>query len=346
MKNNKEKEILITVIVPCYNAEKYINKCIDSILNQSFKNFELICVNDGSTDTTLDILKEYEKNNSNMLVVSKKNEGGKNVTKTGLKYAKGKYICAIDNDDYIEKDYLKELYNAITKEDADIAICGFQREDFDTAKVFSLEMNNKTGTYILNDDYGIMLEINTALWNKLFKREVMVSLLNYRLDALGMGDMTLLAYMYQMINKISFTNKVLYHYRVRKNSGINTMKKNVIDSIYDNLIRIKESYANKDMYEAFDAYAFLHLGVSLMYWIYKADRSSFNEIYKNNLKVLNENFPKWKKNKYYSLKYVIKNKGRNLKLHISYVFYRIGLFKLFIKTYGFITNHFKFDIKW
>ena len=79
---------------------------------------------------------------------------------------------------------------------------------------------------------------------------------------------------------------------------MNTMKKNVIDSIYDNLIRIKESYANKDMYEAFDAYAFLHLGVSLMYWIYKTDRSSFNEIYKNNLKVLNENFPKWKKNKY------------------------------------------------
>lgn len=346
MKNKKENEILISVIIPCYNAEKYINKCIDSILNQSFRNYEIICVNDGSTDSTLHILKEYEKKNKNLLVISKENEGGKNVTQFGLKHSKGKYICVIDNDDYIEKNYLEELYNSITKENSDIAICGFQREDFDTAKVYSLEMNKKEGTYNLNDDYGLILEINTSLWNKLFKREIIMSLLSFQLNALGMGDMTLLAFMYQKINKVSFTNKILYHYRVRQNSNISTITKNIIDTIYDNLIRIKKSCPKKEMYEVYDAYAFLHLGVSLMYRMYKINKKEFNEIYKTNLKVLNKNFPKWQNNKYYSLKYIINNKGRNLKLHISYIFYKIGLFKLFIKTYDFITTNFKFDIKW
>ena len=343
-----KRKVEISVIIPCYNAENYIKKCIDSIVNQSFKNFELICVNDGSTDSTLDILKEYESKNKNMLVVSKKNEGGKNVTKTGLKYAKGNYIVAIDNDDYVDKDFLKKLYDTIKKDDSDVAICGFQREDFNTGKVFSKEMNKLEGTYKLSNDYGIILEINTSMWNKLFKRDVMKSLLEFRLDALGLGDMTLLAYMYSKINKVAFSKDVLYFYQVREGSNISTMKVDVVDSIYDNLIRIKKIYEQEksEMIEILDAYAFLHLGVSMMYRLYRSDKENFNKLYKDNLNVLNTEFSKWNKNKYYSLKYVLKNDKRNLKLHICYIMYKMHLFKLFIKFYNYLTSKFKFDIKW
>lgn len=347
MKKNS-KEILVSVIIPCYNAENYIRKCIDSILGQSFKNFELICVNDGSTDSTLDILNEYEKNNSNMLVISKKNEGGKNVTKTGLKYAKGKYICAIDNDDYIHKDYLKKLYNAINKNNSDIAVCGFQREDYTTGKVFSVEMNNIEGEYTLSDDYGIILEVNTSMWNKMFSRDIITKLLDYKLDALGLGDMIQLSYIYSSVNKITFIKDILYFYQVREGSNITGMKSNVINTIYDDLIKIKKNYVNNkpEMINIIDAYAFLHLGVSLMYRMYKSEKKNFNNILVNNTKILNDTFPNWKKNEYYKLSYVIKNHGRNFKLYICYKFYTIKQFKLFLKLYDFITTKFKFDIKW
>lgn len=343
-----KKKVKVSVIVPCYNAENYIKRCIDSILNQTFKDFELICVNDGSTDSTLEILKKYEKNNKNMLVVTKKNEGGRNVTMTGLKYISGEYVCVIDNDDYIAENYLEELYKSITKKDADIAICAFQREDFVSGKVYSIEMKKKEKTYNLNDDYGVLLEINTSMWNKMFKKNLILKLLDFRLDSLGFGDMTLLAYLYSMIDKISFNSNVLYYYQVREGSNINSMKLEAVDSIYDNLIRIRNYYVENnliDRLEILDAYAFLHLGISLMYRIYCSHKKEFNVVLKKVLSILNNDFPNWKNNKYYSLSYILKEK-RNYKLFICKSFYKLKMFKLFIKTYNFITTKFKFDIKW
>lgn len=345
MKKNKTK---ISVIVPCYNAENYIKKCIDSILNQTFKDYELICVNDGSTDTTLEILKDYEKNNNNMKVITKKNEGGKNVTKTGLKYASGDYICAIDNDDYISPYYLEKLYNAIIDNNSDVSICGFQREDFVSGKVYSKEMNKNNKTVNLSDDYGVILEINTSMWNKMFKRDVFISLLDYKLDALAMGDMTLLAYMYSKIDKVTLISDILYFYQVREGSNISNIKESSLDSVYDNLIRIKRDFyndKNNDIQEAFDAYAFLHLGVSIVYRIYKSD-NDYKKLFRKNLEVLNKEFPLWKNSRYLKLNYVIKNKGRNFKLHVCRFFYKIHMFKLFIATYDFVTTKLKFDIKW
>ena len=347
MKRN-ENEVKISIIMPCYNSQDYIQKTLDSVFNQTFKDFELICVNDGSKDNTLKILEENAKVHPNMKVVTKKNEGGKGTSIYGIKYICGKYVCIVDNDDYLSNDYLEELYKCITKDNADIAVCGFQREDFVTNKVYSREMINRNGTFNLSEDYGLLLEINTSLWNKMFKREIVDSLLDFRLDALGFGDMTLMAFMYNKINKVSFTNQILYYYQVREGSDINSMKSSVIDSIYDNLIRIREFYSvnNKKMCDIMDAYAFLHLGISLMYRIYRTKDEKFNSILKNNTKILNTNFSSWKKNKYYNLRYVITHKGRNLKLHISYLFYRIHLFKLFISLYDFFTSKMKFDIKW
>ena len=343
----KTSNYKISVLMLCYNAQNFISKTLDTVFNQSFKDFELICLDDGSSDNTLDILKQYEKKHSNMKVYHKENEGGRGTTKYGCQFLSGKYSCVIDNDDYLDKDYLKKLYEAIEKNNSDMAVCAFQREEFDTRKVYSIEMKRGNFTAKLSDNYGLLLEINTAMWNKLFKTEILKELLSFKLDSLGFGDMTLMYYLYSKIDKVSFVDDVLYYYQVRKNSEINTMKSSVIDSIYENLIRVRDYYEKEkpQMCEVMDAYAFLHLGISLIYRIYKSKDKKFNEIFKNNLNVLNNSFPLWKHNKYYSLSYVIKNKI-NKKIHISYVFYRLHMFKLFIKTYDFITSKFKFDIKW
>lgn len=338
----------VSILMPCYNAQDFVSKTLDTVFKQTFKDFEIVCLDDGSTDDTLKVLKEYEKKHSNMRVYHKKNEGGKGTTKYGCQFLKGKYSCVIDNDDYLDKDYLKKLYEAITKNDSDMAVCAFQREDFESSKVFSIEMKKGNYSIELKNNYGELLEINTAMWNKMFKTDILKKLLDFELDSRGFGDMTLMSYLYSFINKISFIDDVLYYYQVRSNSNINTMKSDVINSIYDNLIRVKKYYIKnkKEMCEIIDAYAFLHLGISLMYRIIRSKDKDYKNIYKKNISILNKKFPLWKHNRYYNLRYIIKHKRQNLKIHISYVFYRLHVFKLFIKTYDFITSKFKFDVKW
>lgn len=342
----KKRNDLISVIVPCYNAENYLRECIESILKQTYDNFELICVNDGSTDSTLDILNEYAKKNKNMIVLSKENEGGKNVVKKGLTVAKGKYVCEIDNDDFVSEYYLEKLHDCIVKNDADIAVCGFQRIDFETKKVYSNEMNKYNQTFIVDEDPGILLEVNTSMWNKMYKKEVFASTLDYKLDALAMGDMVTMIYIYSKVNKIAIISDILYYYQVRKNSNVTDIPKKKLDTVYDNLIRIRRDFYEKtNRLEFFDTYAFLHLGVSIVYRLYVA-KKDFKLLFNNNYNILCNKFPLWKNSRYLKINYVLKNKKRNLKLFICKIFYKIHLFRLFIATYSFAINTLKIDIKW
>ena len=110
----------VSVIVPVYNVEAYLKKCLDSILAQSFTDFEVICVNDGCTDGSLDILTEYAQRDDRIRVISKKNGGLVNARKTGAKFVSGDYVICIDSDDWIEETYLKKLVEAGEKSGADI----------------------------------------------------------------------------------------------------------------------------------------------------------------------------------------------------------------------------------
>lgn len=341
MKKNKYD---VSIVIPCYNAEDYIVKTLDSICNQSFDNYEVICVNDGSTDGTLDILNEYSKKYSFFSVISKKNDKGATTIRVGLEKVKGNYVCVIDNDDYVSTNYIEELYNTIKNENADIAVCGFQRENFVTKKVLSKEMNKKQESIVLKDDYGKLLEINTSLWNKMFKADLIKTVLTEK-RLFGM-DMIYLAYMYANTKKIAFTDKVLYFYQIRQQSSINTLRKEYIMNVYDSLLIVKKFYKKnaKDMLDFLNSYAFLHVGVSLTYRMLKND--NFEYMFNENVNYLNNNFPLWLKNKYCSLTYIICSRGRNFKLFICKFFYKIRMFKLFLRIYDFIINKFKFEIKW
>lgn len=119
---SRKAKSLLSVIVPVYNVEAYLSKCLDSILTQSFTNFEVICVNDGSTDGSLNILTEYAQKDSRIRVISQKNGGLVNARKTGAKYASGDYVLCIDSDDWIEATYFEELMEAMEGTGADIVI--------------------------------------------------------------------------------------------------------------------------------------------------------------------------------------------------------------------------------
>ena len=114
----------ISIIVPIYNMEKYLNKGVNSIINQSYENLEIILVNDGSTDDSLNICNKFKKKDKRVVVLKKENGGLSSARNYGIEHANGKYISFVDADDYIEKDYIEKLYNCITKYKVKISIGG------------------------------------------------------------------------------------------------------------------------------------------------------------------------------------------------------------------------------
>ena len=125
-----KKEVKFSIIVPCYKVEKYLPRCLDSLLNQTLEEIEVICINDGSPDNCLKILKEYQKKySSKLVIIDKKNEGVWRGRKDGIKKAKGEFIGFVDSDDYVALDFAEKLYNAAKKNHADISVCGFDRID-------------------------------------------------------------------------------------------------------------------------------------------------------------------------------------------------------------------------
>ena len=146
----------ISVILPAYNAEKYVAKTLESLLTQTLKEVEFICINDGSKDGTLKVLKKFEQNDERIKIIDKKNEGVWKARIDGIKAAKGTYISFIDADDNVEATFLEELYKNITKNNADISICGFKRIDEKNGKVLSQEMKYEEMSEIFGTSVGAL----------------------------------------------------------------------------------------------------------------------------------------------------------------------------------------------
>ena len=165
--------IKVSIVVPVYNAEHYLKKCLEPLVNQSLKEIEIICVDDGSKDSSGKIIDEYQKKFPSKVRAFHKENGGEWSARTfGLKKASGEYVGFMDNDDVPEITWAQKLYEAAKKNDADIAFCGYDRIDLDTGKVVATEMTqygtmNKEVDF--NDDF--IVYANPSLWNKIYKLE-------------------------------------------------------------------------------------------------------------------------------------------------------------------------------
>ncbi len=347
---NNKKKYKVSVIVPCYKVEKYIKRCLNSLVNQTLDNFEIICVNDGSPDNTLNILNKYkEKYKDFFRVIDKENEGVWKARLDGVKIAQGRYIAIVDSDDYVEKDYLKKLYNAAKNNKSDISICGFSRIDNETGKVFSKEMNRFEGKDIYMDkNPEDIISINGALWNKLYKAELLKNLKTFEKPPIVFEDMMLFLLIAMKVKKISFINDCLYNYMVREGTAISTIDVNKKTLSEETMITIRKMYGNfnKDLIQVIDSLAFLHFGISLMFRISYDKSFNLKEELKKNRKYLDENFPTWRSTKYLSVFYCIKNKGKNLKVAIMKKVYVLHMLGIFLKVYRFMIDKLKIDIKW
>lgn len=165
----------ISIITPVYNVEKYLKKCIDSILNQTLNDFELFIVDDGSVDNCGRIADEYAKRDSRVTVIHKKNGGAPSARNEGIKRAKGKYMYFPDSDDWIEEDYLEKLYNIAEKYDSDMVISGFTMEYFENNKEQSYKVSVPQKIYgnkkeVRDNIHSYFNNMMMAVpWNKLYK---------------------------------------------------------------------------------------------------------------------------------------------------------------------------------
>ena len=211
---------LISVIIPVYEVEKYIEKCLDSVINQTYTNLEIILVEDGSKDNSSKICDEYAKKDKRIQVIHKENAGVSSARNTGLDKANGKYIAFIDSDDYVDKEYIEYLYNEITKNNADISICG--TIDIDENENVCKESKKIEKTLNLEETLQELLQekyYSSVVWAKMYKAELAKKVkFNENLKIAEDFD-----YLYNIIKNLEKTRvnttKSLYYYKIRTNSA-------------------------------------------------------------------------------------------------------------------------------
>ena len=224
----------ISVIVPIYKIEAYLPKCIDSLLNQSFSDFELILVNDGSPDGCPKICDDYAKKDSRVKVIHKENGGLLSARKEGLKNAQGKYISYVDGDDWVDKYYLDILFKLAEANSSDLVVTGHFRE-FD-GKIETIKPKY-TGIFEQDDIRLSILpkaiynghfcehEISTYVWNKLFKRELLSQVLFDVPNEIIMGEDAAITYAYLALSKkLTISRIPLYYYRQRHDSIVKSIE--------------------------------------------------------------------------------------------------------------------------
>ena len=212
---------MISVIVPVYNAEKWLEKCIESILNQTYKDIEVLLINDGSKDNSLEICRKYENLDSRIRVFDKKNEGVSKARNLGLDNAKGKYVQFVDSDDFIEPDMCEKLLDAITN--ADMSICGMRI--WKGGKVLR-EPHIKNKTYNLRkriDYYFELRKINLGPCNKLYIRSLIDEPFK---EDLTLGEDTLFVLNYMKnVSTVTSVSKCLYNVCLDNDNSLNRVPK-------------------------------------------------------------------------------------------------------------------------
>lgn len=219
IRNNSIKYLpKVSVIIPIYNTEKYLKECLDSIINQTLKEIEIICINDGSTDKSLDIANEFAQIDTRITLITQKKAGAGSARNAGLDIAKGEYIYFCDSDDFVELTMLEKLYNKAISQNADITACKANFWEIDnTYKGYYMSLQEhllpQNKTFSIKDDPDIFDKITLAIWIKLYKRTFLIEN-NIRFQNIPCcNDIYFSRLTFFLASKINIVPETLYHYR-------------------------------------------------------------------------------------------------------------------------------------
>lgn len=283
----------VSIIVPFYNVEGYIRKCLDTLVNQTLNEIEIILVNDGSKDGSAEIAKEFFEKYPNKIVYLEKENGGLSDARNyGLPYARGEYIAFLDSDDYVEKDMYKKMYELAKKENSDMVLCNFYWEYPKKKKIGRmLEFNNKN---------EMLEKIRVEAWNKLIKREIIEKTgikfpKGYRYE-----DVEFTYKLVPYLNKVIILNKAFIHYIQREGSISNSQNERTRE-IFDVLEHVIEYYKENKIYNQYEKeleyiYARYAFCSSFLRIVKIKDRKIRKKLLDETWNNVNVRFPNWKKN--------------------------------------------------
>ena len=290
---------LISIIVPVYNVEIYLKKCIDSIINQTYKNLEIIIIDDGSNDNSGRICDEYLELDGRIRVFHKSNGGLSSARNYGIDKAKGEYICFIDSDDYIQCDMIEKLYNACNNNNAQIACCGMiiEKDNNESKKInckneFCINSKEALKRMLLLD------EIEVSACDKLYKTELFNDV-RYPIGKYYEDMATTYKLLIQAKNVVHI-NYAGYHYIIRQGSITN----DGFDVKHLDMINIAKEIREfaignyEDLKEAGDYYYYLQLTTILRKIYNSPNKSEYKKEYQNLKKEYNSQILKILKNKY------------------------------------------------
>jgi glycosyltransferase involved in cell wall biosynthesis len=230
----------VSIIIPVYNVQKYIERCIRCVCNQTYQNIEIIIVNDGSTDTSPEYCKKYAQKYEKIIYVEKENEGLVSAWKTGLNYATGEYICFIDSDDYVSLDYVETFVKAVEPDIDMVCMSCTQYFDNGEERLFHIntlpegvyDMNDDLKSRILNDKGAYFRVIAVSRWGKLIKTELVRKYSGYCTEKISYGeDQQLTVGIMSGCRKIKILDEYKYYYQFNMTSILNSYKKEMWEKV-------------------------------------------------------------------------------------------------------------------
>lgn len=232
---------LVSIIIPVYNQELYIKACLDSVINQTYKNIEIIVINDGSTDNSLNILKEYKKIDKRIILINQKNQGVYKARCNGIKKANGKYITFLDSDDFIDLDFVEKLLKSAINDKADIVRCNFKY--YKDNKFINNSSKLKSGLFRKKEyEDNIYKYIYTSfdlnsVCMQLIKKEIAVNATEKQYELKYGEDLVFNCLMIENTKSIKIISDCLYSYRTNNNSYSKTKSIDVVKNRIDDILK-------------------------------------------------------------------------------------------------------------
>lgn len=282
----------ISIIVPVYNIEKYLSTCLDSLLNQTHKNIEIIVVNDGSPDNSQQIIDEYVARDTRIVSLVKENGGLSDARNFGMKYATGKYIGFIDGDDYAEHDIYEKMYVKAIEEGSNIVECNLFHNYPDK---FDVEIGDE-----IYDKHEMIRVGRSVVWNKIYNRDwLMKSNVRFSVGMIH-EDVEFYVKLVPFISKISYIKEAGIHYVFRRESIMNRPTRKMLDifSVFEHLV---DYYKRNGYYEEYrNDIEYLATRITLGNTVKRIarieDKKERKWVADENWKRLNKLFPDWKNN--------------------------------------------------
>ncbi len=294
---NKDK---VSIIIPVYNTEKYIKRCLDSVINQTYKNIEIIIINDGSTDKSEKIIKETIKNQKNVIYKKIKNSGVANARNVALDLVSGDYIAFVDSDDYPQNDMIEKLLSYSKNNNCDI-VCSGYRKIFKDGEKEVIPDDVSFYDKKLVDSKEILLHSNPYITNKLFKMTI-VGNIRFNSKLRIFEDLVFTYELFLLANKIGFLNECLYNYNVVNETSLTRKFSEKMFDIFDAMDELKQFYkenSKEDFDEELEFLAIKHMMLRIKENC--KDKKLKLKYIDNVYDYLNKNNNKYKNNRYFKM---------------------------------------------